>query len=112
MGINSSIRTASDGSDGSIGLGFAIPIDEVLPIVEQMKVGETPTHAKLGVTVGDVQAAQGEIAQQGARIGEVTAGSTAAQAGLEAGDVVTKVDDTRISRRRLTGRHHPFLPTG
>ena len=54
VGINSSIRTASDGSDGSIGIGFAIPIDKVLPIVDQMAAGETPTHAKLGITVGDV----------------------------------------------------------
>ena len=97
VGINSSIRTASTGSDGSIGLGFSIPIDEVLPIVEQMANGEEPTHAKLGVTVGDVQAAQGDTASQGAEIGEVTQGSTADQAGLEAGDVVTKVDDTLIT---------------
>jgi putative serine protease PepD len=97
VGINSSIRTASTGSDGSIGLGFAIPIDEVLPIVEQMANGEEPTHAKLGVTVSDVRAAQGEIAQQGGQIGEVTAGSTADRAGLEAGDVVTMVDDVRIT---------------
>jgi putative serine protease PepD len=96
VGINSSIRTASDGSDGSIGIGFAIPIDKVLPIVEQMADGQTPTHAKLGITVGDVQAAQNEIAQQGAQIGEVTADSTADKAGLEAGDIVTKVNDTRI----------------
>jgi putative serine protease PepD len=97
VGINSSIRTSSTGSDGSIGLGFSIPIDEVLPIVEQMANGETPTHAKLGVTVGDVQATEGATAQQGAQIGEVAAGSTAEQAGLRAGDVVVQVDDTRIS---------------
>jgi putative serine protease PepD len=97
VGINSSIRTASTGSDGSIGLGFSIPIDEVLPIVEQMAKGEEPTHAKLGISVSDVQAAQGETAQQGAQIGDITAGSTAEQAGLESGDVVTKVDDTRIT---------------
>jgi putative serine protease PepD len=97
VGINSSIRTSSTGSDGSIGLGFSIPIDEVLPIVEQMANGEEPTHAKLGVSVSDVQAAQGATAQQGALVGEITPGSTAAQAGLEAGDVVTKVNDTRIT---------------
>ncbi|GAB3250320.1 hypothetical protein GCM10027448_14970 [Nocardioides dilutus] len=97
VGINSSIRTASTGSDGSIGLGFSIPIDEVLPIVEQMARGEDPTHAKLGVSVSDVRTASGEIAQQGAQIGEITPGSTANQAGLEAGDIVTKVDDIRIT---------------
>jgi putative serine protease PepD len=97
VGINSSIRTSSTGSDGSIGLGFSIPIDEVLPIVEQMANGEEPTHAKLGVSVSDVRAEPGATAQQGALIGEITPGSTADQAGLEAGDVVTKVEDTRIT---------------
>ena len=52
VGINSSIRTASSG--GSIGLGFAIPIDEVLPIVNQITEGDKPTHARLGVSVSDV----------------------------------------------------------
>ena len=89
VGINSSIRTASaEGESGSIGLGFAIPIDEVLPIVEQMADGETPTHARLGVKVSD--------APEGARIEEVTPDSTADSAGIRGGDVVTKIDDQRI----------------
>ena len=56
IGINSSIRSTGStaGEAGSIGLGFAIPIDEVLPVIEQMKAGETPTHARLGVSVQDV----------------------------------------------------------
>ena len=56
IGINSSIRTASSApgqAGGSIGLGFAIPIDKVLPVVEQLRNGETPTHARLGVNVVD-----------------------------------------------------------
>ena len=94
VGINSSIRTASGGGEsGSIGLGFAIPIDEVMPIVEQMAGGETPTHARLGVTVSDVA----EAGVEGARIEEVTAGSTADEAGIGEGDVVTRVDDYRIA---------------
>ncbi|MBJ7359108.1 MAG: trypsin-like peptidase domain-containing protein [Nocardioides sp.] len=96
VGINSSIRTSSTGSDGSIGLGFSIPIDGVLPIVEQMANGEEPTHARIGVSVG-VDGATGTDATQGAVIREVTAGSAADEAGLEPGDVVTKVDDTRIT---------------
>ncbi|WP_372736097.1 S1C family serine protease [Nocardioides sp.] len=99
VGINSSIRTSSTGSDGSIGLGFSIPIDEVLPIVQQMAAGEQPTHAKLGVTVRDVQSEVGTATStsQGAQIAEVAAGSTADQAGLKSGDIVTAVDDTRIT---------------
>ncbi|MCW2737289.1 trypsin-like peptidase domain-containing protein [Nocardioides sp.] len=96
VGINSSIRTASSqtsGQSGSIGLGFAIPIDEVMPIVDQMAAGETPTHARLGLQVGDPQAGD----ESGAVVREVTSGSTADEGGLAAGDVITKIDDVRIS---------------
>ena len=99
IGINSSIRTAAQaspygqsGQSGSIGLGFAIPIDEVMPIVDQMVAGETPTHARLGIRVGD---SQGDT--PGAAVGEVSDGSTAADAGLKSGDVITKVDDHHIT---------------
>ncbi len=96
VGINSSIRTAASQSpfgssepSGSIGLGFAIPIDEVMPIVDQMAAGETPTHARLGIRVGD--------AEDGAEVVQVTEGSTADQAGMEAGDVITAIDGQRIA---------------
>jgi putative serine protease PepD len=96
VGINSSIRTAASQSpygsseqSGSIGLGFAIPIDEVMPIVDQMAKGETPTHARLGIRITDDAA--------GAKLAAVTAGSTAADAGIKAGDVITSVDDHRIT---------------
>ena len=92
IGINSSIRTASSqtsGQAGSIGLGFAIPIDEVMPIVDQMAAGQPPTHARLGIRVGDDAA--------GAKIAQVTGGSTAADAGIRAGDVITAVNGQRIT---------------
>ncbi|MCD6639368.1 MAG: trypsin-like peptidase domain-containing protein [Nocardioides sp.] len=99
IGINSSIRTASSGSPfgggggaGSIGLGFAIPIDEVMPIVEQMIAGETPTHARLGIRISDVD---GETS--GAQVQEVTPGSTADEAGLHPGDVITRVEERHVS---------------
>ena len=96
VGINSSIRTAasspfSQGSGGSIGLGFAIPIDAVMPLVEQMVAGETPTHAVLGITVGDVEGGEGAV------IGEVSDGSAAEEAGLEPRDVITEVDGRQIT---------------
>jgi putative serine protease PepD len=102
VGINSSIRTSSSGmaaEGGSIGLGFAIPIDEVLPIVDQMVAGETPTHARLGISVSDVRDATDptSTAAVGAQIQEVTAGSIADTSGLEKGDVITGIDDHAIS---------------
>lgn len=97
VGINSSIRSASSGMGeaGSIGLGFAIPIDNVLPIVDQLRNGETPTHAKLGVSVGDATSKDGLVS--GAGIESVQAGSAADQAGLERGDVITRVDDEVVN---------------
>ncbi len=97
VGINSSIRSASSGMGeaGSIGLGFAIPIDNVLPIVDQLRNSETPTHAKLGVSVGDATSSDGLVS--GAGIQSVQSGSAADQAGLERGDVITKVDDETVT---------------
>ncbi|CAA9374125.1 MAG: Probable secreted or membrane serine protease Rv0983 [uncultured Nocardioides sp.] len=94
VGINSSIRTATSasGQAGSIGLGFAIPIDEVLPIVDQMTAGETPTHARLGISVGTP-----EDGSPGATVIDVSPGSTAAEAGLEADDVITRIDERMIN---------------
>ncbi|MDH2413544.1 trypsin-like peptidase domain-containing protein [Nocardioides sp. CER19] len=129
VGINASIRSTTDtssGEAGSIGLGFAIPMDEVKPVIEQMIKGETPTHARLGITVQDVGASQQSQQQQpdqgspfdpfgqqqqqqqpdqgstspfttnGAEVREVGSGSTAQKAGIKAGDIITKVDDQLI----------------
>ncbi len=98
VGINSSIRTASDstsGQSGSIGLGFAIPIDDILPVIDQMAKGETPTHARMGVQVTDAATA-GNSDAPGALIRSVTPGSSAAKAGLEDGDIITGIDGQPI----------------
>jgi putative serine protease PepD len=99
IGINSSIRTASSGLDsssgGSIGLGFAIPIDKVWPVVQQLRQGQTPTHARLGISVTD--AASNNDLLTGAGVSSVNPGSAAAKAGLKTGEVITKVDDEVIS---------------
>jgi putative serine protease PepD len=99
VGINSSIRSSSSalgGEAGSIGLGFAIPISKVLPIVDQLRNGETATHARLGVTVSQPQEGDTEDLRPGAGIEVVEEGSSAEEAGLEPGDLVTRVDDEVI----------------
>ncbi len=100
VGINASIRTTGqDGfgqtSGGSIGLGFAIPIDAALPVVEQIQAGETPTHARLGITVSDVRT--DDTGATGAQIQEAARGTAAADAGLKSGDVITGVDSIQIT---------------
>ena len=90
VGINSAIASlgASAGSSqsGSIGLGFAIPIDQAKRIAQELIDKGTATHAQLGVQVTDAPNGNG------AQLRTVTAGGPADKAGLKAGDVVTAVN--------------------
>jgi putative serine protease PepD len=98
VGINSAIFSDSNSTTsqgGSIGLGFAIPIDEAKPIAQQLSNGQTATHAKLGVLVSDAVDSQG--LPGGAKVGDVTAKSAAANAGLKSGDVITAIDGQEIT---------------
>jgi putative serine protease PepD len=99
IGINSAIRTASSGiggTGGSIGLGFAIPIDLARSIADQIVAGETPEHARIGVSVSDAVDGDG-LTTVGALVGDVVDGSAADKAGLQPGDVITRVDGTPVS---------------
>jgi putative serine protease PepD len=99
VGINSAIRTASDSSSGgqagSIGLGFAIPIDEAIPIVQQLRNHQQPTHARIGVEVFDATDKFG--LPDGALVKTVSPGTAASRIGLKAGDVITKINDTQVA---------------
>jgi putative serine protease PepD len=93
VGINSAIATlgASEGAQGgSIGLGFAIPIDQAMRIAGELRNGGTASRAVLGVAADDAPSG-------GATLTQVAADGAAAQAGLQVGDVVTKVGSTRIT---------------
>jgi putative serine protease PepD len=94
VGVNSAIATLGGDStaaqSGSIGLGFAIPIDQAKRIADELIKSGTASHASLGVQVGN------DAGTSGAKIVEVTSGGAAAAAGLPSGVVVTKVDDRVI----------------
>jgi len=101
IGINAAIATPNTGGlqipgqtqqSGSIGIGFAIPSDEVSRIAAELIATGKATHAFLGVGPTNQQA--NNVA--GAQIGSVAANSAAAKAGLKVGDTVTKVDDQRV----------------
>ncbi|MGH3856763.1 MAG: S1C family serine protease, partial [Pseudonocardiaceae bacterium] len=93
VGINTAIRTlgASEGDagegGGSIGLGFAIPIDTARTIAQELIRTGHYQHADLGVNASSVT--DGKI--DGARVQNVRQGSAAAQAGILENDVITKV---------------------
>ncbi|HVQ86856.1 MAG TPA: trypsin-like peptidase domain-containing protein [Actinomycetes bacterium] len=94
VGINSAIATlgaSTGGQSGSIGLGFAIPIDQAKWIVDQLVANGQATHAQLGVSVGD--ATGNEL---GAELQSVESGTPASAAGLQSGDVVTRFNGQAI----------------
>ena len=97
VGINSAIATSSgsQGQGGSIGLGFAIPIDQATRVAQEIMQNGTASKPVLGVT-GNVARTGGAASGAGAQIGQVQAGSPAQQAGLAAGDVVTKVGSAKV----------------
>ena len=97
IGINSAIRsngsTATD--SGSIGLGFAIPVDLAKNVASQLVKGENVRHARIGVTVAPA-VSNDKITGVGAEVKEVTKGSAGDDAGLTKGDVITAVNDHPI----------------
>ena len=94
VGVNSAIATlggdSPDSQSGSIGLGFAIPVDQAKRIADELISTGTASHASLGVQVSN------DTSTHGAKIVEVVKGGAAADAGLPSGVVVTKVDDRVI----------------
>ncbi|MFF4399177.1 trypsin-like peptidase domain-containing protein [Streptomyces sp. NPDC001480] len=104
VGINSAIRSADSGSDsgdgraGSIGLGFAIPVNQARRVAEELINTGKATHPVIGVTL-DM-----DYAGDGARIGTkggnggpaVTVGGPGDRAGLKAGDVITAIDGKAV----------------
>ena len=94
VGINSAIATlgaSTGGQSGSIGLGFAIPVNEAKWISNQLISDGTAEHARLGVTV---EPSTGDVL--GAQVGTVESGSAADKAGLAEGDVITEFGDQSI----------------
>ncbi|MGA8117112.1 MAG: trypsin-like peptidase domain-containing protein [Actinocatenispora sp.] len=101
IGINSAIRSSGDssGQAGNIGIGFAIPINTANTTADQLIHHKKVKHALLGVKVGDAvsDSAGSSGSPQGALVGDVTSGGPAAKAGLKKGDVITKVDNARVT---------------
>ena len=95
VGVNSAIATlggdSPEAQSGSIGLGFAIPVDQAKRIADELISTGTASHASLGVQVSN------DVTSHGAKIVEVVKGGPAATAGLPSGVVVTKVDDRVIA---------------
>jgi putative serine protease PepD len=89
IGINTAIAGVSQDS-GSVGLGFAIPINQVRPIAEQLVEDGSASYPAIEATITNSRVG-------GAEIVEVTEGGAADEAGLRSGDVVVSVDGKPVA---------------
>jgi serine protease Do len=93
IGINAQIYSRSGGFQG---LAFAIPIDVALNVKDQIVAHGKVEHARLGVTLQDLNQSLAETfglkTPDGAIVSSVANGTAAAKAELKPGDVITKID--------------------
>jgi serine protease Do len=99
VGINSQIYSRSG---GYMGIAFAIPIDEAMRVSEQLRASGRVTRGRIGVQIDqvtkEVAEAIGLGKPQGALVRGVEAGAPAEKAGVEAGDIIIRVDGKVIEK--------------
>ena len=100
IGINTAIIRQSQRGVSLTGLNFAVSINSVKPVLQELISEGKITKAWLGVMIQDLTASMGEklgvSGGEGALIVDIDDESPAQKAGLEPGDVITKVDNVEI----------------
>jgi putative serine protease PepD len=96
VGINSAIAT-SGGTSGNIGVGFAIPSEVAVKVSDEIIATGRATHSQIGISVADAPSGTDGAPGLGAVVRSVVSGGPAAKAGLQVGDVITKVGDRRVT---------------
>jgi len=104
VGINTAIASVAtsdlpgqESQSGNIGVGFAIPSDTAQRIAKQIIADGSATHALLGVSTTTAADSSDSAVGTGAELVSVQGGSPAADAGLQAGDVITAVGDRPVT---------------
>jgi len=116
IGINSQIYSRSG---GYMGISFAIPIDEAMRVSDQLRANGRVIRGRIGVTIAPVTK---EVAESiglgkpaGALVQGVESGGPADKAGIEAGDIITKVDGKAVEKSgdlpRIVGATKPGSKT-
>ncbi|MBI3284575.1 MAG: DegQ family serine endoprotease [Burkholderiales bacterium] len=112
VGINSQIYSRSG---GYMGISFAIPIDEAMRVVEQLKSSGKVSRGRIGVVIGEVSKDVAEYIglpkAQGALVTRVEPGAPAEKAGIQDGDVILKFNGVPVEKStdlpRIVGTTKP-----
>ena len=100
IGITNAKYSSSSGEASIDNIGFAIPINDIMPIVESIIEKGYIAKPYIGVTISDVSAeAQAYGIPVGAAVQAVTEGAPAQKAGLQVNDVITAVDGQAVTGR-------------
>jgi S1-C subfamily serine protease len=101
IGINSQIETGGNGSDGNVGIGFAIPINTARAEVHQLETSGKVQHAFLGISgttiTPDLARAVNLPAKEGVLVQTVVPGGPADKAGVEGGNTSATIDGASFS---------------
>jgi serine protease Do len=98
IGVNSSIYSTSGG--GSIGLGFAIPINRARRVADDLLAHGRVRRPWIGVRLEEPRTANTrDLIARGATVAAVTPGSPAERAGIRRGDVITRVRSRTVRNR-------------
>ena len=104
IGMNTLIYTAG-GTQGNIGLGFAIPIDKVKRIVTELKTnGKIDRDFQIGMSIQSIDAGIMRYydlkSNKGVIITKIIPNTPAENAGLKSGDIITEIDGYKISNEQ------------
>ncbi|HEX4806713.1 MAG TPA: trypsin-like peptidase domain-containing protein [Conexibacter sp.] len=99
IGITSQIVTGGSGSNGNVGIGFAVPINTAKALLPQLKRSGSVVHAYLGITGATIDASLADLqlkVSSGVLVQTVQSGGPAAKAGLRGGTIDSQVNGERI----------------
>jgi S1-C subfamily serine protease len=116
IGVNSAIETGDTGSQGNVGIGFAIPINTVRDVIAQLRERGRVEHPYLGIYARPIESSIAELfrlpVKRGLLVERVVQGTGAADAGLRGGttrvvvagesynlggDIIVKVDGSAVN---------------
>jgi S1-C subfamily serine protease len=101
IGINSQIETGGSGSEGNVGIGFAIPINTARAEIHQLETKGEVEHAYLGISGGSITPALAKAlnlpVMEGVIVQTVEKGGPADKAGVEGGNTTATIEGAEVS---------------